>query len=148
MRETDGTAARMARSLDREATKMAGVTDTYIREQLEKRRDRLNAVLASPAPTAPSAPLVKLLGEVDSALQRLAERLGIAREETMAIGDNWNDEAMLDWAGVGVLMGNATEELRALAPLRGWYMAPANSADGVAVMLEKAVAGFSSATLR
>ena len=72
MRETDGTAARTARSLNLEATQMAGVTDTYIREQLEKRRDRLNAVLASSTPAASSAPLVALLGEVDSALQRLA----------------------------------------------------------------------------
>jgi len=75
-----------------------------------------------------------------SALERLAKKLGIAREETMAIGDNWNDEAMLDWAGVGVLMGNATEELRDLAPARGWRIGPTNCDDGVAVMLEGAVA--------
>ena len=73
MRETDGTAARMARSLNREATQMAAVTDTYIREQLETRRERLNAAIASATPAAPNAPLVALLGEVDSALQRLAD---------------------------------------------------------------------------
>lgn len=82
-----------------------------------------------------------------SALERLAVRLGIAQEETMAIGDNWNDEAMLDWAGTGVLMGNATEELRTLAPLRGWEIGPTNSEDGVAVMLERAIAMQTSATL-
>ena len=80
-----------------------------------------------------------------SALQRLAERLGIAQEETMAIGDNWNDEAMLDWAGTGVLMGNATDELRQLAPQRGWVVGPTNCQDGVAVMLEKAISVFDSA---
>jgi Cof subfamily protein (haloacid dehalogenase superfamily) len=80
-----------------------------------------------------------------SALARLAERLGIAQEETMAIGDNWNDEAMLDWAGVGVLMGNATAELRAMAPARGWRIGPTNCEDGVAVMLEQAVAMLGSA---
>ncbi len=79
-----------------------------------------------------------------SALERLATKLGIAREETMAIGDNWNDEAMLDWAGVGVLMGNATEELRALAPARGWRIGPTNCDNGVAVMLEAAVAQWVS----
>jgi hypothetical protein len=73
-------------------------------------------------------------------LERLAVRLGIAQEETMAIGDNWNDETMLDWAGTGVLMGNATDELRALAPGRGWEIGPTNDQDGVAVMLERAVA--------
>jgi Cof subfamily protein (haloacid dehalogenase superfamily) len=75
-----------------------------------------------------------------SALERLAERLGIARKETMAIGDNWNDESMLDWAGTGVLMGNATEELRELAVKRGWFVGPTNCEDGVAVMLEAAIA--------
>jgi Cof subfamily protein (haloacid dehalogenase superfamily) len=74
-----------------------------------------------------------------SALERLAARLGIAQEETMAIGDNWNDETMLDWAGTGVLMGNATEELRNLAGQRGWVVGPTNSEDGVAVMLERAI---------
>jgi len=75
-----------------------------------------------------------------SALERLARRLGIAQEETMAIGDNWNDETMLDWAGTGVLMGNATAELRTLAPARGWRVGPTNCEDGVAVMLEEAIA--------
>jgi len=80
-----------------------------------------------------------------SALERLANRLGIAQAETMAIGDNWNDEAMLDWAGTGVLMGNATEELRGMAAVRGWVIGPPNSQDGVAVMLEKAVSVLDSA---
>jgi len=79
-----------------------------------------------------------------SALERLATRLGVAREETMAIGDNWNDESMLDWAGTGVLMGNATQELRDLAPARGWLVGPTNCEDGVAVMLELAIAKMKS----
>ncbi len=74
-----------------------------------------------------------------SALERLARQLGIEQRETMAIGDNWNDESMLDWAGTGVLMGNATEELRRLAPTRGWVVGPTNREDGVAVMLERAI---------
>ena len=41
------------------------------------------------------------------ALKKLAERLGVDRKETMAIGDNWNDVEMLEWAGQGVMMGNA-----------------------------------------
>jgi Cof subfamily protein (haloacid dehalogenase superfamily) len=80
-----------------------------------------------------------------SALERLARRLGIRQEETMAIGDNWNDETMLDWAGTGVLMGNATEELRSMAAGRGWLVGPTNREDGVAVMLEKAISAVDSA---
>ena len=46
------------------------------------------------------------------ALERLAARLGVDRKETMAIGDNWNDVDMLEWAGQSVMMGNAAPELR------------------------------------
>ena len=74
------------------------------------------------------------------ALQRLAARLGIDRQETMAIGDNWNDVDMLEWAAQGVIMGNASGELRSMAKSRGWKQAPPNDEDGVAVVLEAEVA--------
>jgi len=74
-----------------------------------------------------------------SALERLAARLGVDRRETMAIGDNWNDVHMLEWAGQGVIMGNAALELRTMAKLNGWKQAPHNDRDGVAVVLEKAL---------
>jgi len=75
-----------------------------------------------------------------AALKKLAARLGVERKEVMAIGDNWNDVEMLEWAGQGVLMGNAAVELRAMAEKRGWELAPSNDQDGVAVVLEAAVA--------
>jgi len=74
------------------------------------------------------------------ALERLAGKLGVDRKETMAIGDNWNDVDMLEWAGQGVMMGNAAGELRTMAKMRGWKQAPPNDQDGVAVVLEAAVA--------
>jgi Cof subfamily protein (haloacid dehalogenase superfamily) len=74
------------------------------------------------------------------AFARLASRLGIDRQQTMAIGDNWNDVDMLEWAGKGVIMGNATGELRDLAKTRGWKQAPPNDEDGVAVVLEAELA--------
>jgi Cof subfamily protein (haloacid dehalogenase superfamily) len=73
------------------------------------------------------------------ALERLANRLGVGRKETMAIGDNWNDVDMLEWAGQGVMMGNAAVELRTMAKMRGWKQAPPNDQDGVAVVLEAAI---------
>jgi hydroxymethylpyrimidine pyrophosphatase-like HAD family hydrolase len=48
---------------------------------------------------------------------------------------------MLEWAGQGVIMGNAAPELRAMAKIRGWKQAPPNNDDGVAVVLEAAIAG-------
>lgn len=73
------------------------------------------------------------------ALERLAARLGVDRRETMAIGDNWNDVGMLEWAGQAVLMSNASRELRTMAKTRGWKQAPTNDDNGVAVVLEAAV---------
>jgi hypothetical protein len=57
----------------------------------------------------------------------------------MAIGDNWNDVDMLEWAGHSVMMGNATKDLRAMAKTRGWKLTQPNDEDGVAVVLEAAV---------
>jgi Cof subfamily protein (haloacid dehalogenase superfamily) len=71
------------------------------------------------------------------ALENFATRLGVGRLETMAIGDNWNDVEMLEWAAQGVIMGNAAQELRTMAKLRGWKQAPPNDEDGVAVTLER-----------
>ena len=41
-----------------------------------------------------------------------AAELGIAREEVMAVGDNFNDLEMLEFAGTGVVMANADATLR------------------------------------
>jgi hypothetical protein len=80
------------------------------------------------------------------ALERLAKRLGVDRKETMAIGDNWNDVDMLEWAGQAVLMRNAAYELRTMAKMRGWKQAPPNDNDGVAVILEAEVARLATST--
>jgi hypothetical protein len=57
----------------------------------------------------------------------------------MAIGDNWNDVDMLEWAGQAVMMANAAHDLRTLAKTRGWKQTPPNDEDGVAVTLEMAI---------
>jgi hydroxymethylpyrimidine pyrophosphatase-like HAD family hydrolase len=79
------------------------------------------------------------------ALSRLAARLGVDRKETMAIGDNYNDVEMLEWAGQAVLMANAAEELRTLGEMRGWKQTLSSDEDGVAVVLEKAIAKVNAA---
>ena len=81
------------------------------------------------------------------ALERLAARLGVDRKETMAIGDNWNDADMLEWAGQGIVMANAAAELRTLAKTRGWKQAPSNDEDGVAVVLERVLAKMAPAVI-
>ena len=67
------------------------------------------------------------------ALAWLAERYGIPREHTMAIGDSGNDRAMIAWAGLGVAMGNASEEALSVAD----WVAPTIDEDGVAEAIER-----------
>lgn len=45
-------------------------------------------------------------------LEKVAECLGISREETVAIGDSMNDLSMIQWAGKGVAVGNADDDLK------------------------------------
>ena len=48
-------------------------------------------------------------------MQRYLEYAGIAQEDTCAFGDGPNDREMLEFAGIGVAMGNAGEELKGCA---------------------------------
>src|SRR5581483_8738406 len=49
------------------------------------------------------------------ALRFVADRLGIPIEETLAIGDSWNDAPLLRAAGFAVAMGSAPPELQEVA---------------------------------
>ena len=69
------------------------------------------------------------------ALAFLQARWGIRAEETLAIGDNWNDHEMLERAGRGLVMGNADPAMREL----GLEVLPSNDQDGVAVAVERYV---------
>jgi Cof subfamily protein (haloacid dehalogenase superfamily) len=62
-----------------------------------------------------------------TALRAAAERLGIAREAIIAVGDNLNDLGMIEYAGLGVAMANAPEALRA----RAGFVAPGNDEHGL-----------------
>lgn len=62
------------------------------------------------------------------ALAVLAEHLGIPRAQVAAIGDRQNDAPMLEWAGLGLAMGNADEYARAAAD----HILPSFDADGAA----------------
>lgn len=50
-----------------------------------------------------------------AALAALAAQLGVPREQVIAIGDHENDLAMIEWAGLGLAMGNAIPEVLAIA---------------------------------
>ncbi len=69
-----------------------------------------------------------------SGVEKLASISGLLPEHVMAIGDNFNDIEMLEYAGTPILMGNAAEGLRAE---RGYHRTLSNAEDGVARAIER-----------
>jgi Cof subfamily protein (haloacid dehalogenase superfamily) len=64
-------------------------------------------------------------------LKEWVRRRGIPSESVMAIGDNWNDREMLEFAGCPVVMGNSVAELKSL----GWPITLSNDEDGLAAAI-------------
>lgn len=69
------------------------------------------------------------------ALNIALSQFDIQPEEVMAFGDGHNDRSIIEYAGVGVAMGNAVEEIKAIAD----EVTLSNEEDGIAVALEKYV---------
>ncbi len=67
-----------------------------------------------------------------SGLAFVAERLGFRAQETVACGDGENDRELLDWAGFGVAVANAHDDVLARADL----VVPSAEEEGVAALLE------------
>lgn len=63
----------------------------------------------------------------------LGRHLGFGREEAMAIGDSESDIPMLEWAEIGVAMGNSSPAVKAVAA----WVAPTLAEDGAAVAIER-----------
>ena len=58
-----------------------------------------------------------VLGEAGKAngIRKMLDHYGISRDEIMAFGDADNDLDMISFAGIGVVMGNGTEKMKAIA---------------------------------
>lgn len=69
------------------------------------------------------------------ALKELGHILGVTPQEMMAVGDSPNDMAMMQIAGMPVAVGNAKEEVKAIAK----YVTATNHEDGVAQAVRKLV---------
>ncbi|MBR6035617.1 MAG: HAD family phosphatase [Bacteroidaceae bacterium] len=68
-------------------------------------------------------------------LSILLNKIGMQPSELIAFGDGYNDIPMLQFAGLGVAMGNAAEEIQKAADM----VAQSNDDDGIAVLLEKLI---------
>lgn len=66
-------------------------------------------------------------------VHKLAQYLNIATSKIIGIGDSYNDFSLLMACGLKVAMGNATDDIKAIAD----YIAPTYWEDGVAYVLEK-----------
>ena len=68
-----------------------------------------------------------------NAIEFLIEKLGIRKEEVIAIGDNVNDQTMIKNAGLGVTMANSAPYIQKTADV----VTESNNEDGVAKVIEK-----------
>jgi Cof subfamily protein (haloacid dehalogenase superfamily) len=68
-----------------------------------------------------------------SGLRVLGDKLRIPLSEMIAFGDSGNDAEMLQVVGLGVAMGNAREQIKAVAQ----RVTASNEADGIALVLEE-----------
>jgi len=66
-------------------------------------------------------------------IQLIAEKLGIHKDEVICIGDSGNDIDMINYAGLGVAMGNATTQIKEVAD----FVTLSNEEDGVAHVINK-----------
>ncbi len=66
-------------------------------------------------------------------LERLLERLGYEKSQMICCGDGFNDISMIEYAGLGVAMANASEEVRTSAD----YVAPHCDEDGLVDVIQR-----------
>jgi len=98
---------------------------------LRKELSRLDVEIASAASS--SFEVMHKGVSKGNAVKTLGEYLKIPREEIICIGDNENDISMIKYAGLGIAMGNATEEAKKAAD----FVTLSNEEDGVAYAIEK-----------
>ncbi len=105
------------------------------KEKLKKLRDRINQLegIETSSSWADNIELMSKNVSKGKAVEFLCDKLNIRPEEVMAIGDNENDLSMIEYAGLGVAMGNATEKMKERAD----YITSTNDEDGLAKAIEK-----------
>ena len=67
------------------------------------------------------------------AMKFIGKTYGIKQEEMIAMGDGFNDLSMIEYAGLGVAMGNAEEEVRLTAD----YITSSNDENGIVKVVDK-----------
>lgn len=80
----------------------------------------------------------------ESGVRVVCRLLGVEMAQVLAVGDSENDISMLRAAGLGVAMGNAEEQVKAIADA----VTASNNEDGVAKAVQKFIFGLDIAEFR
>ncbi len=131
----------VAQNFVEEAMQIAGGSTKFLipgePELLIQLESEMTAALSEQMEVFRSAPFFLELPPkgIDKAqsLQRLLTHLGLERESLMAFGDGFNDLSMIQFAGKGVAMANAVEEVKSIAD----FVTTSNEEDGIAHALEQ-----------
>ena len=131
----------VAQNFVEEAMQIAGGSTKFLipgePELLIQLESEIKAALSEQMEVFRSAPFFLELPPkgIDKAqsLQRLLTHLGLERESLMAFGDGFNDLSMIQFAGQGVAMANAVEEVKSIAD----FVTTSNEEDGIAHALEQ-----------
>lgn len=131
----------VAQNFVEEAMQIAGGSTKFLipgePELLIQLESEMKAALSEQMEVFRSAPFFLELPPkgIDKAqsLQRLLTHLGLERESLMAFGDGFNDLSMIQFAGQGVAMSNAVEEVKSIAD----FVTTSNDEDGIAHALEQ-----------
>lgn len=121
---------------------------THLAERLKDRLDETVKLLSTIYPKQDFALLDVLHPDVSKGVgvAAAAGEQGVSREDVMAIGDNFNDVEMLQYAGTSVLMGNADAALQDhIKDLARCYTTASNDEDGVALAIEQFILSLESA---
>jgi len=106
-------------------------------EEAKRLRDEMLGILGGRVNCHTSMPYLLEFVDVKAskglALAAVGEAYGIAREEMIAVGDGYNDVPMLEYAGLGVAMGNAPEDIKGMCQA----VTLGNDEDGVAKVIEE-----------
>lgn len=105
------------------------ILEKKVIEMAEKFKGRLNIFRSEPY----FMEIVPLGIDKAQSLEVLLNSLSLTREQLVACGDGRNDVTMIAYAGMGVAMENACEEVKAVAD----FVTASNDEEGVAVAIEK-----------
>ncbi|NLK67668.1 MAG: HAD family phosphatase [Clostridiaceae bacterium] len=106
-------------------------------ERIEEYERELKTILSPTVNFHTSQPFFLEFVDINAskaiALEKLGSHYGICKEEMIAIGDGYNDLSMIEYAGLGVAMENAPQEIKQAAD----FVTLSNEDDGVAYVIDK-----------